>query len=92
MPNAVALLSRFSKVAEMEIEACLKSPYFGEAWVQLEALSPALRKSQVKTCDLPTEMLVARKILESLKGRSSAVTRVSTDLADNPHFAATEQP
>jgi glycosyltransferase involved in cell wall biosynthesis len=92
MPNRVALLSRLSSVVGFEIEALLRSSYFGEAWAQLETSSTALRKSQLRVSDLPNEMQIAGKILESLKPRAGAITRVQTDPADSPDFAATEQP
>ena len=91
-PNAVALLSRLSNVMGSEIEALLESSYFGEAWVQLETRSPALRKSQVRVSDLSNEMQIAREILESVKRRISLVTPAQANPADSPHFAATEQP
>jgi hypothetical protein len=89
--NAVALLSRLSKVTGLEISALLKSTYFGEACAQLEKRSPALLKSTVPVSDLPNEMLIARRILESINSRTSEVIRVAKDPVDSPHFAATEQ-
>ena len=91
-PNAIALLSRLSKVTGLEIDPFLKSTYFGEAWAQLETHSPALRKSQVLVSDLPNEILIARRILESLESRTTEVIPVAKDRVDNPHSAATEQP
>jgi hypothetical protein len=91
-PNAVALLSRLSKVMGSEIEALLESSYFGEAWVQLETRSPALRKFQLRVSDLPNEMQIARTVLESVRDRIGVVTPSQEDPADSPHFAATEQP
>lgn len=92
MPNRAALLSRLSSIVGLEIEPLFRLSYFGEAWAQLETHSPALRKSQVRLSDLPNEMQIARTILESLKPRIGAITRVQTDPGDSPHFAATDQP
>jgi len=66
MPPAVSLLSGLSKVPEVEIKMLLLSPYFGEAWAELEKRSPALYKSRVLTRDLSREMRFAQMILESL--------------------------
>jgi len=91
-PDAVALLSRLSNVMGSEIEALLKSSYFGEAWVQLETRSPALRKSQVRVSDLSNEMQIAREILESVKRHIGVVTPAQVNPADSSYFAAIEQP
>jgi hypothetical protein len=90
--NAVTLLSFFSKVAEAEIKTLLLSSYFGEAWDQLEARSPALCRSNVLTSNLPNEMLIAQMILESLESHNPTVMRIQKDRVDNPGFGSAQQP
>jgi len=88
MPPAVSLLSGLSKVPEVEIKMLLLSPYFGEAWAELEKRSPALYKSRVLTRDLSREMRFAQMILESLKRQRTEATPNLEGPVDNPDFGA----
>ncbi len=55
------------KVSERDLRRTLKRGYFGEAWAELEAMSPRLRRVLVTGADLRREMRRMRRLVESAR-------------------------
>jgi hypothetical protein len=84
--DAIKLLATRSQVCQSEIKRLLRSSYFGEAWAQLEAHSPALRRQRVLTRNLPIEMEHALRILDSLGCGPVWTESTSRDPSDTSDF------
>ena len=88
--HSIDLLSLRSKIPGAEIKDLLASAQFGEAWFQLESRSPALKRLPVFLCDVPMQMKVARRILDTLDNQSLTKSRTSEGPGDSADSGAAQ--
>ncbi len=79
---------RLARVLRLPIDSMWRTPYFGAAWAEIEAASPALARRRVALADLAVETARATRLRDWLRGATDISG--ATDRADNPLPLAAE--
>ena len=72
--DATAALARRLGVDATALQRWLVSPYFGDAWAQAEADSPALARRPVRRADVRTQLRAAEEVLRQIENASLSST------------------
>ena len=78
-------MRRLTALLGMPLGDALRAPYFGQAWDEIERVSPALQRHRVALADLDRETARASRARDRLRAFNAA-----EDRADIPLLTAAE--
>ena len=88
--RSIGWLSVRSKIPAGQIKDLLAAARFGEAWFQLESRSPALKRLPVLLSDVPMQVKVAQRILDTLDNQKATTFRTLEDPGDSADSGAAQ--